>query len=214
MAENRSEKDVSLPSSKFFIRLCSWEQPPLPMPSKEGTVPRAMQQLTLPDPTTDNRDYSIHQGITMPGVAGRGSNVKYERRNTKQLLLGWPELLVATQEVKWLMTTEIRKATEFLSKIVIIIVLFLFCLRMMKFVSVFWPDTNSHSSTMHQGRSPDTSEHFISMSCYANFLLIIVFLKSISGVCNSIPIKYTVVFSTGKCFSFASSRSNLTLWIK
>lgn len=81
-------KNVSLPSSKFFIRLCSWEQPPLPMPLKEGTVPWAMQQLTLLDPTTDNRDYSIHQGITMAGVAGRRSNVKYERRNTKQLLAG------------------------------------------------------------------------------------------------------------------------------
>lgn len=152
-------------------------------------------------------------------MAGRGSNVKYQSTNMQQLLLGWPELLVSTQEVERLMTTEIRKATEFLSKIlniiiaIVIIGLFLFCLRMMKFVSVFWPDP-SHSSTMHQGRSPDMSEDFISVSCYANFLVIIVFLKSISGGCNSIPIKYTVVFSTVKCLSFASSRSNLTLWIK
>lgn len=88
MAENRSEKEASLPSCKVFIRLCLkcqslvlQEQPPLPTPSKEGMIPSGMQQLTLPGSTTDNRDYSIHQGITIPAVAGRGSKVKYQRRN-------------------------------------------------------------------------------------------------------------------------------------
>lgn len=83
---------------------------------------------------------------------------------------------MSRQELKWLLTTEIRKATEFPSKI-IIIALWLFCLRIINFVSVLLHDTNSRSSTIRQGRSPDNnmSEHFISMSCYADFLLILYF---------------------------------------
>lgn len=62
---------------------CSQWQPHLPITSEEGTVPSAMQQLAVLGWAVANRDGTIHQATAMPNVAGKGSEVKYKRRNSQ-----------------------------------------------------------------------------------------------------------------------------------
>lgn len=96
--------------------------------------------------------------------------------------------------------------TEFLSK-TICIALWLFCLKIINFVSVLFHDRGSRGNTTCQVRSLDIlSEHFNSTSRYIDFLSIIVFLKSISS-CSSVSIKDTALFSRVKCFTLLHSEA-------